>query len=209
MQILGLPTFADETDAYLPDQRSIDGSMSDAVAHLLMAFPQNRSLSRRYRLPFPIKSQFIQRGYAIIAFSGCFVAKRNGELDRKLHSAQGAVGPCSIGARRNSSDPIAWPGSLASGSVGRIGKIASIDRKTPTSDAFCESRSEPLELRNPLIDPFHPLARKMRPVSPRGDTISRKLGKFLADLVEREAEPLREDDERDPAKHRTGIAAMT
>jgi hypothetical protein len=39
----------------------------------------------------------------------------------------------------------------------------------------------------------------MRPVPPRGDTISRKLGKFLADLVEREPEPLREDDERDPA----------
>jgi hypothetical protein len=49
----------------------------------------------------------------------------------------------------------------------------------------------------------------MRPVSPRGDTISRKLGKFLADLMEREPEPLREDDERDPAKHGTGVAAMT
>jgi hypothetical protein len=119
------------------------------------------------------------------------------------------MSPSPIGCCRISSDPIARPGSLASGSVGRIGKIASIDRKTPTSNAFCEARPEPLELRNPLIDPFHPLARKMRPVSPRGDTISRKLGKFLADLVEREPEPLREDDERDPAKHGTGVAAMT
>jgi hypothetical protein len=95
--------------------------------------------------------------------------------------------------RLHSSEPIARPGSPASGPVGRIGKIASIDRKTATPDAFCEARSEPLEFRNPLIDPFHPLARKMRPVPSRGDAISRKLGKLLADLVEREPEPLRED----------------
>jgi len=129
-------------------------------------------------------------------------------LDLKCHNAQGAVRLGAIRLRPHSSEPVARPRSPASGSVGRIGKIASIDRKTPTSDAFRESRSEPLEFRNPLIDPFHPLARKMRPVSSRGDTISRKLGKFLADLVEREPEPLREDDERDPAQHGTGVAAM-
>ncbi len=38
--------------------------------------------------------------------------------------------------------------------------------------------------------------------------MGRELGKLGADLVEREADALREDDEGDPAEHRSQIVAM-
>jgi hypothetical protein len=83
MQILCLPAFADEKDADLePDQRWIEGSMPDAVARPLMAFPQNRSPSRRYRLLFAIKSQSIQGGTRSMLSAAASL--RNIELDLKL-----------------------------------------------------------------------------------------------------------------------------
>ena len=42
----------------------------------------------------------------------------------------------------------------------------------------------------------------------RRDAIGRELGELRADLLERQPDPLREDDEGDPAQHRARIAAM-
>ena len=41
-----------------------------------------------------------------------------------------------------------------------------------------------------------------------GRAVRRQLGELRADLVEREADALREDDERDPAQHRARVAAV-
>jgi len=89
-----------------------------------------------------------------------------------------------------------------------IRKLAFVDRKTSASDASGEPCSETLELSDPLIDPFRPLARETRPIPSRRDTISRKLGEFRADFIERQPNSLREDDKCDPAQHRARVAAM-
>jgi nitrite reductase/ring-hydroxylating ferredoxin subunit len=57
-----------------------------------------------------------------------------------------------------SAEPIARSGPRASGSIGRIGEIASVDRKAAASDAFGQSCAETLELGDPLVDPLRPFA---------------------------------------------------
>jgi hypothetical protein len=41
-----------------------------------------------------------------------------------------------------------------------------------------------------------------------GGAIGRQLGELLADLLERQADPLREDDEGDAPQHRARVAAV-
>ena len=53
-----------------------------------------------------------------------------------------------------------------------------------------------------------PALRQARPVAPRGRAVGRQLGQLLADLVERQADPLGEDDEGDPAQHGPRVAAV-
>ena len=65
-----------------------------------------------------------------------------------------------------------------------------------------------LELGDPLVDPRGPRAREARPVAPVRRAVARQLGELGADLVERQADPLGEDDERDPAQHRARVAAV-
>ena len=50
--------------------------------------------------------------------------------------------------------------------------------------------------------------RQTRPVPARGDAVGRELLQLGADLVERQADPLGEHDEGDPAQRRAGEAAM-
>jgi hypothetical protein len=110
--------------------------------------------------------------------------------------------------RPDSAEPIPRPGPPASGAIGRIGKLAFVDRKASASNAFREPRPETLELSDPLIDPFRPFAGETRPVSASGNAIGWKFGELRADFVERQPDPLREHDERDSAQHRPGVAAI-
>ena len=110
--------------------------------------------------------------------------------------------------RANSTEPIPRPWSPAPGSIAWIRKFAFVNRKTSASDALRKSCSETLKLGDPLIDPFGPFSRKARPVLAGGNMIGRKLGEFHTDFLERQPDPLREDNKGNTAKHRSGIAPM-
>ena len=58
----------------------------------------------------------------------------------------------------NSRKPVARPWPPASSLIGWIRKLAFVDRKTSASDASGEPCSETLELSDPSVDPFRPLA---------------------------------------------------
>ena len=74
----------------------------------------------------------------------------------------------------------------------------------PVSPTF-----EPLELRDPLVDPAGPAGGEFSP-SPRLQARARRgqLPQLFADLVERHPDPLGEDDEGDAAQHRRRVAAV-
>ena len=62
---------------------------------------------------------------------------------------------------------------------------------------------EPLELGDPLVDPRGPACCESRDQSRRfGARSGGSLASSDADLLQRQADPLGEDDERDPAQHR-------
>src|SRR5215831_7110452 len=72
-----------------------------------------------------------------------------------------------------SAKPIAGTGPRAPGAIGRVGKLAPVDRKATASDAFGQPRLEAMELIDPLVDPSHPFAREARPVAAGRDPIGR------------------------------------
>ena len=116
--------------------------------------------------------------------------------------------PDGVEPDRPSTKPVARPGTPAPGSIGGIGEPAFIDRKASASDALREASPEALKLGDPCIDALRPLAREAGPVGAGGNTICRKFGKFRADLVKSEPNPLGKDDKRQAAQHRTREAAM-
>jgi hypothetical protein len=105
-------------------------------------------------------------------------------------------------------DPEAWAGPEAGDPVAGVREPAAVERETAAADAFGEAGPEPLELRDSLVDPRPPGAGQTRPVAARRCSIRRKLGKLGADFVERQPDPLGEDDERDPPEHRAGISPV-
>src|SRR5688572_10865937 len=82
-----------------------------------------------------------------------------------------------------SAEPIAWSGPGASGPIGRIGEVTSVNRKAAAADALGQPVSEALELGDLLVDPLRPLAGETRPVAAGGDAIGRKPGELRADLL--------------------------
>ena len=110
-----------------------------------------------------------------------------------------AIAVRSASDRPGSAEPIARPRSRASGPIGRVRELASVDRKASASDALREPRPETLKLGDPLVDPLRPLDGETRPILARRDAIRRKVGEFRANLVERQPNPLRKNDEGDPA----------
>src|SRR4029453_12767529 len=99
------------------------------------------------------------------------------------------------GGSPSKSEPVARTGAGPAGAIGRIREFAFVDRQTSATDALGQPSLEPLKLGNPLIDPFGPLAREAGPVLSRRHPIGRKLGELRADLIERQPDALREDDE--------------
>ena len=102
---------------------------------------------------------------------------------RDSHLLHGRYAPAICALRLT--EPIAWPGTCTAGPIGRIGKFASVNRKTTTADAFSQSGPETMELGDLPIDSFHPCAGEVRPVSACGDAIGRKFGEFRANFVKR------------------------
>ena len=105
-------------------------------------------------------------------------------------------------------DPVARAGPVARGAVVRVGQAAAVERQAAAADALGQPRPEALELGDPVVDAVGPRARQALPVAARGGAVGRELGELLADLVERQPDPLGEDDEGDPPQHAPRIAAV-
>ena len=103
-------------------------------------------------------------------------------------------------AQRPVADPVARARPEARGAVSRVREPAALERQAATADALGEAALEPFELADPLIDATAPAAREPRPVAAVGNPVGRQLGELVADLLEGEADSLREDDKGDPAQ---------
>src|SRR6185503_12646682 len=74
--------------------------------------------------------------------------------------------------------------------------------------ALGEAAAQEVELLDTLLDPSFPQAGQARPVAPGGRRVRRELSELPADLVQAQADLLREDDEGDPAQDGARIAAV-
>jgi hypothetical protein len=110
---------------------------------------------------------------------------------------------------RRSAKPISWTRPRTPRSIGRVRKVAPIDRKAAASDTLSQTDFETLKLSDPVVDASHPFARKARPVAASRDPIGWQLGELRADLLKGKADPLREHDKGDPAQHGSRKTAMS
>src|SRR5678815_5557613 len=104
--------------------------------------------------------------------------------------------------------PIAWARSATCNAVARIGQLTPIERKAAAADALGEAGLEPFELGDAVANPRGPTGREFRPVGALGHAIGRQLRQLLRDLLERQPDPLRKDDECDPPEDPPRIPAM-
>lgn len=106
-------------------------------------------------------------------------------------------------------DPVARPWTEAARSVVRVREPAAVQGQAPAADALGESRPQALELGDALVNPRSPRGREPRPVAACGRTIGGEPAELGADLIEREADSLREDDEGNAAQYGAGEAPVT
>src|SRR5262249_10223662 len=82
------------------------------------------------------------------------------------------------------------------------------EREAAAADALGEPDLEAAKLADALVDARAPRRREARPVAARRGAVGRELVQLGADLVEREADALGEDDERDPPQDGAPVAAV-
>ncbi len=111
-------------------------------------------------------------------------------------------------AGRAVSDPEPRPRPGGADAVPWIGELATVEGQAAAADAVREAGLQPLELDDPPLDPVAPCARQSGPVASRRDRVDGQLGELDSDLLEGEADALREHDERDPPQHRPAKAAV-
>ena len=104
--------------------------------------------------------------------------------------------------------PAVWSCAELSSAIGGVHDAAFREREAAAADAAAERVAEPLQLGDALVDACAPRAGEPRPVGARRHGVVRQLGELGADLLEREADLLREYDERDAPEHSARIAAM-
>lgn len=97
----------------------------------------------------------------------------------------------------------------ASRPVHRIQDRTALHRQTAATDAVHEALLESLKLGDALVDARSPPACEASPVLIRGDAVDGELVELCADLLQGEADALREDDERDAACGRARVAPVT
>src|SRR5262245_4696331 len=110
--------------------------------------------------------------------------------------------------RSGSSDPEAWPGSRSPDSVVRIGELTLLERQAAAPDALRQPELQPFQFLDAFGHPAGPAGGQPGPVGTLGHAVLRQLGELLGDLLERQADLLCEDDERDAPEHRPRIAAV-
>src|SRR5688500_13628323 len=114
------------------------------------------------------------------------------------------AGPPAVGAR----EPESRAGTRSADAVSGIGELALLQGETAAADALRESLPQPFELGDAIVNPSGPPGRQLRPVGALRHAIVRALRQLHADLIEREADLLGEDDEGNPGAARPLIAAM-
>jgi len=92
---------------------------------------------------------------------------------------------------------VARAGPEAGRAVAGIGELATIEREAAATDALREPVLQPFELGDAFVDSFRPPPREPGPVAPVRSAVGRELAELRRDLVERQADALSEDDERD------------
>jgi hypothetical protein len=109
-------------------------------------------------------------------------------------------------------EPVAEPEARAraalADAIAGVGEAAALEREAAAADALGEAEPEALELGDAIVDPRRPSAREARPVAARRRAVGGELAQLATDLLEREADPLGEDDEGDPPQRRARVAAM-
>src|SRR4051794_31576246 len=105
-------------------------------------------------------------------------------------------------------DPVARPRPEAGGAVAGVRQVAAVERQAAAADALGQAALQAPELGDPLVDPRAPRRREAVPVAAGRGAVGRQLGELGADLLEREADALSEDDEGDPPQDRARIAAV-
>src|SRR5215471_15431929 len=100
------------------------------------------------------------------------------------------------------------PRPLPRRAIAGVGEPAAIEREAAAADALGEARFQPPELGDPLADPRRPARRERRPVGPLGHAVVRQRGELGPDLLERQPDLLREDDEGDAPEHGPRVAAV-
>src|SRR5262249_19333166 len=105
-------------------------------------------------------------------------------------------------------DPVAGAGTAARGAVAGVREPAAVEGEAAAADALPQPAAEPLELRDPLVDPGHPGPGEPCPVAPARHAVRVELGELGADLVERQADPLRKDDEGDAPEDVARVAPL-
>ena len=121
------------------------------------------------------------------------------------------AGPASASAAVSAftrADPKSGSGTASRDTILGVCKSTAIQRQAPATDAVGEPGLEALQLVDPLIDPLPPTAGKAGPVAARRYTIGRQPCQLATDLLERQSDPLGEDDEGDPPGRRTRVAAV-
>ncbi|OWK23179.1 hypothetical protein AJ87_34785 [Rhizobium yanglingense] len=99
----------------------------------------------------------------------------------------------------SSSCPIPRPRPLASCYISRVGQATAVDRQAATADALGKPGPQALQFGYALVDALCPLPRQSRPIPTRGHAFGWQLGELGADLLKRQPNALRENDEGDPA----------
>jgi S-adenosylmethionine:tRNA ribosyltransferase-isomerase len=105
-------------------------------------------------------------------------------------------------------EPVAGTRSAAAGPIPGVGELAAVERQAAAADALGEPALESLELGEPLLDARRPPGGEPGPVATGRHAIGGQLGQLGADLVERQPDPLGEDDEGDAPQHLAPVAAV-
>ena len=153
-------------------------------------------------------SAFISRPVAI---EGCVIAGTSGPGRGRLPSDSACRGLrrfVRAGHRRGALDPVPRTRSTTRSGVPGVRQPAPVEREAAAADALGEAHAKALELGDARLDALGPAIRQSCPVRAVGHTTARQLRKLPADLLERQANPLGEDDERHPTDHRPGITAV-
>jgi len=104
--------------------------------------------------------------------------------------------------------PVARTRAKARGSISWVRESTLVQRQTAATDASRQPRSKALKLRDAFVNAACPTAGKFGPVLTLGNPALRELREFYRNFIEGHADPLGEDNKRNPSKHDSLISAV-